>query len=118
MGHSVLTVQESGRGNVGFADPDVFEYARTNGLSILTFNRKHYLRLHDERPDHAGIVACKQPDPPDDYPDMATRIDEEVRRHEPLDGQVLRINAATARLAGRDSRGSVTPSSAARWRSR
>ena len=91
LGHVIETVQESGRGNIGFPDPGVFELARSSGRAVLTLNRKDYLRLHASQPDHAGIVVCRQSDSPADFDDLAVLIDEAVRREEPLSGKVVRV---------------------------
>ena len=31
---------------------------RADGRVLLTLNRKHFVRLHGERPDHAGMILC------------------------------------------------------------
>ena len=39
-------------------DEDVLAFARAKGRIFLTLNRKHFIRLHNQNPDHPGIVVC------------------------------------------------------------
>lgn len=75
LGHDVLTIQESGLANRGTPDPDVLAFAVSQGRAILTMNRKHFIRLHRDRPDHCGIFICTA-DP--DVLALAERIDRGV----------------------------------------
>lgn len=59
LGHDVVTIQERGLASQAVPDSDVLERAISEGRAILTFNWKHFLRLHSSRPDHAGIIICK-----------------------------------------------------------
>jgi hypothetical protein len=58
LGHDIETVLDAGIAGQGVSDPDVLEYAVGRGRAVLTLNRKHFIRLHRQRPDHAGIVVC------------------------------------------------------------
>jgi hypothetical protein len=58
LGHDVLTVLEAGRANQGIPDADVLADASTLGRAVLTFDRRHFIRLHLKTPTHAGIVVC------------------------------------------------------------
>jgi predicted nuclease of predicted toxin-antitoxin system len=55
LGHNVLTVQEAE--NRGLADDEVLTFASRNNRTILTLNRRHFIRLHKLQPGHAGIVS-------------------------------------------------------------
>ncbi|MDZ4657968.1 MAG: DUF5615 family PIN-like protein [Bythopirellula sp.] len=57
LGHDVLTVSETGKANQAWPDEDVLEYATQDDRALLTFNRKHFVRLYDTQV-HAGIIAC------------------------------------------------------------
>lgn len=57
-GLDILTVQESGHGNKGFDDNEVLDFARLDGRAVLTLNRKHFIRLHQQYNSHFGIVVC------------------------------------------------------------
>ena len=57
-GHDAITVSETGKANQQVSDDQVLEFAISDERAVLTFNRKHFFRLHRQRPDHRGIVAC------------------------------------------------------------
>ncbi len=58
FGHDVETVVEAGFAGRGVSDSDVLEYAVAKGRAVLTLNRKHFIQLHRQRSEHAGIVVC------------------------------------------------------------
>ena len=70
LGHDVLTVQESG--NTGLSDPEVLGFAIVNERTVLTQNRRDFKRLHQLRPNHAGIIVCTEDR---NLEALATRID-------------------------------------------
>jgi hypothetical protein len=59
-GHDAVTVAETGKANQKMSDDQVLEFAISDERAVLTFNRKHFFRLHRQRPDHQGIVACRR----------------------------------------------------------
>jgi hypothetical protein len=69
FGHDVLTVQEDGR--TAAPDRQVLARAHALGRAVLTYNRRHYERLHRHGASHSGIVSAKQ-DP--DHLALAARI--------------------------------------------
>ena len=71
-GHDAVTVAETGKANQKMSDDQVLKFAISDERAVLTFNRKHFFRLHRQRPDHQGIVACTY-DP--DSLALAERID-------------------------------------------
>lgn len=89
LGHEALTVVDTGKAGQAVADDEVLAFASAEGRALLTLNRKHFIRLHHERPDHAGIVVCTF-DP--DFVGQATRIDATLRASEPLARRLLRVN--------------------------
>jgi hypothetical protein len=56
LGHDVLTVQEAGQ--KGQKDPAVLAFASAQGRAVLTYNRRHFIRLHRQTSSHTGIVIC------------------------------------------------------------
>lgn len=46
LGHDVVTAQESGMAHQGVEDAEVLAFATSQGRAILTFNRRHFMRLH------------------------------------------------------------------------
>jgi Domain of unknown function (DUF5615) len=69
-GHDVITAQEDGRASA--PDPDVLARAHALGRVVLTYNRRHYERLHRQGDDHSGILSASQDN---DHPALAARID-------------------------------------------
>lgn len=89
LGHDVVTIQEAG--NAGQAVPDraVLEYAIDKERGILTINRKHFIRLHQEHPNHAGIIVCTF-DP--DFVGQAYRIHTAIEAASQIAGRLIRVN--------------------------
>ena len=88
-GHDVLTTAEAGRAGQSIPDDQVLAFAVSSSLAVLTLNRRHFIRLHQERPDHSGIVVCTF-DP--DFSALATRIHAEVSGVGTLRGRLVRVN--------------------------
>jgi hypothetical protein len=58
LGHDVLTTQNTGMAGRAIPDGDVLDFARREGRAIVTLNRKHFIRLHNQSSSHAGIIVC------------------------------------------------------------
>jgi hypothetical protein len=89
LGHDVLTVAEAGKASQKIPDEGVLEFATQQQRAVLTINRQHFIRLHDLRPDHAGIVVCTQDA---DTDGQAMRIHEAVQPVESLQSRLIRVN--------------------------
>jgi hypothetical protein len=89
LGHDVLTVQGTGGSGEAVSDEDVLAFAVSQGRTVLTLNRRHFVRLHESRPDHAGVIVCTF-DP--DFDGQAHRIHQAVRERQHLAGQLIRVN--------------------------
>jgi hypothetical protein len=89
LGHDVLTVLETGKAGQGWPDDEVLAFATAQGRSVLTINRRHFLRLHSAQPKHAGIIVCTF-DP--DFLGQAARIHDEIENCKDLAGRLLRVN--------------------------
>jgi predicted nuclease of predicted toxin-antitoxin system len=87
LGHTVLTVQEAD--NRGLSDEEVLSFAMATGRAVLTLNRRHFIRLHQVQPDHAGILVCRDDS---NREKMARRISEEIALSELLIGKLIRVN--------------------------
>jgi hypothetical protein len=87
LGHDVVTVQEAGR--AGGSDPQVLADATARGRAVLTFNRRHFERLHRQGTLHTGIISCTRDR---DHAALAARIDRAIATAGPLAGQHLRVN--------------------------
>jgi predicted nuclease of predicted toxin-antitoxin system len=88
LGHDVLTVQEAGQANQKISDPDVLAFATEDNRTVVTQNRKDFIRLHNLQPEHAGIIVCTNDR---DWQALATRIDAAIRDKEMLQGKLIRI---------------------------
>lgn len=89
LGHDVLTVLEVGKADMAETDEAVLAYACSESRILLTLNRKHFVRLHGDHPDHAGIVVCSL-DP--DFAGQAHRIGAAIGAGADLRNKLLRVN--------------------------
>ena len=92
LGHDVLTTRDANQDNQRMPDEDVLAFAVQDGRAILTFNRKHFIRLHSRQPNHNGMVVCTF-DP--DFDAQAQRIHDAVNDLDTLNGQLVRVNRAS-----------------------
>jgi hypothetical protein len=56
LGHDVVTAQEDGRTST--PDPDILARAHALGRAVLTYNRRHFERLHRQGGAHSGILSA------------------------------------------------------------
>jgi len=89
LGHDVVTIQEQGRASEAVADPEVLAWAISEGRTVLTVNRKDFIRLHQRVPAHAGIIVCTA-DP--HFAGQARRIHDVIQACPDLRGQLLHVN--------------------------
>ena len=89
FGHDVLTIHETGKAGQRISDEDVLAFARADNRVVLTLNRKHFIRLHNEQPQHSGIVVCTF-DP--DFAGQAMRIHTAIGSPALLEGELIRVN--------------------------
>ena len=89
LGHDVVTIQETGKADQALPDDKVLEFATAENRAVLTLNRRHFIRLHHEQPQHAGIIVCTV-DP--DFARQAERIHQSISALTSLSGQLLRVN--------------------------
>jgi predicted nuclease of predicted toxin-antitoxin system len=89
LGHDVLTVAESGNAGTAFSDREVLEFSSSEERILVTLNRRHFIRLHEEQPDHEGIIVCTFDA---DFARQAESIHDEVERRESMSGRLVRVN--------------------------
>ncbi|MEK7442132.1 MAG: DUF5615 family PIN-like protein [Chloroflexota bacterium] len=89
LGHDVLTIQETGKAGQATPDEDVLAFAISEKRVLLTINRKHFIRLHNQESKHTGIIVCTF-DP--DFAALARRIHDSVESNETLESKLIRIN--------------------------
>lgn len=92
LGHDVVTIQERGWGSEGVPDSDVLALAAAEGRAVLTLNRRDFVRLHRQQPEHTGIIVCTV-DP--DFPGLASRIHAAIEQTGGLHGKLVRVNRPT-----------------------
>ncbi len=88
MGHDVLTVQQAGKANLGIPDDEVLAFAISDNRTVITLNRKDFIKLHRSSPKHSGIIVCTNDT---DRYRMTTRINETISREESLTGKLIRV---------------------------
>jgi hypothetical protein len=88
-GHDVLAARDDGRANQGIPDPQVLARATKLGRAVITFNRRHYVRLHRADPNHAGVVAVTDDR---DVPALAARILAALAGVTDLTGQLVTVD--------------------------
>ena len=89
MGNDVQTVQDTGRAGEAWADEKVLAHAASEGRVLLTINRRHFIALHSEFPDHSGIVVCSLDL---DFDGLAQRIHDAVLTAGDMRGRLIRLN--------------------------
>jgi predicted nuclease of predicted toxin-antitoxin system len=88
LGHDVLTSLDAGNANSAVPDSEVLAFATAEGRTLLSHNRRDFLRLHSGRTaSHAGIVLCTF-DP--DFASLAIRIHAAVATQSNISDQVIR----------------------------
>lgn len=85
----MLTAHEAGQAGQGIEDAAVLAFATAAGRAVLTFNRRHFIRLHTVVSSHAGIIVCTRDD---DIGALADRIHQQLQSAPTLQNQLLRIN--------------------------
>lgn len=88
LGHDVLTTHDAGKSNQGIEDDAVLRFAIEDDRSVITINRRDFIRLHRAVPTHRGIIVCTENR---DYPAFAKRIDDAIRQAGDLSDRLIRI---------------------------
>jgi predicted nuclease of predicted toxin-antitoxin system len=73
LGHDVLTIQETGQADQALSDVEVLAFAAREQRALLTLNRRHFIRLHQENSRHG-------------------RIHQAIGAQASLAGQLIRVN--------------------------
>lgn len=87
-GHDVVTMLDLGLAGLAIPDEQVFAIAVAMNRCVLTFNRKDFIKIHRENPDHLGIIICTRNA---DVVGLFSKISELLLKHEMLDGKLLRL---------------------------
>jgi predicted nuclease of predicted toxin-antitoxin system len=89
LGHDILTIQETGKADQALPDEKVLEFAAAENRAVLTLNRRHFIRLHQENQTHGGVIVCTFDA---DFAGQAERIHQAISGHSSLSGQLIRVN--------------------------
>jgi predicted nuclease of predicted toxin-antitoxin system len=89
FGHDVWTAKDAGNANQKIPDENVLAYAITGERVVLTRNRRDFIALHRQIPEHAGIIVCTEYS---DFQSQAILIHEAVCAQKDLKGKLIRIN--------------------------
>jgi len=93
LGHDVLTIRETGQAGRAQSDEAVLASACSQGRVLLTFNRKHFIRLHQQQHDHCGIIVCTVDA---DFIALANRIHHALETEKREAMWLVRINRPTS----------------------
>ncbi len=96
LGHDVLTSLEAGNANRQTPDAAVLAFATSENPAVLTINRKHFIALHNQRPEQRGIVVCSMDA---DFVILANRIDSAISGQADLSGKLIRVDRPAAESA-------------------
>lgn len=89
FGHDVLTIQETGKAGQAMSDEEVLAFANKEKRILLTMNRSHFIRLHQQKHPHVGMIVCTYDS---DFSALARRIDEALQKEIDFVGKVVRVN--------------------------
>jgi len=89
LGHDVLTIADVGQAGRSLTDEAVLGLATADDRTVMTLNRKHFVRLHAAGLSHAGIIVCSLDL---DFHEQAERIQAAIIAHTPLAGRLIRVN--------------------------
>ncbi len=95
LGHDVLTMLEAGQTGLSMSDKDVLSFACQERRALLTMNRRHFIRLHRDNPNHSGIIVCSF-DP--DFGELARRVHQAIEAEPALQGQLLRVSRPASKV--------------------
>jgi hypothetical protein len=89
LGHDAVTIGDAGKAGQSLVDEAVLLLATADGRTLLTLNRKHFVRLHASVPHHAGIIVCSLDL---DFAGQAGRIHAAIATQAALSGCLVRVN--------------------------
>lgn len=88
LGHDVRTIQEDGQAGLKWPDSEILRRATELGRTVVTLNRRDFIGLHLQNPNHAGIIACTQNL---DFAQLAGRITAAIATEDTLAGRLIRV---------------------------
>ncbi len=88
LGYDILTVQDAGKAEQKIPDPEVLHYSISLNRAVLTMNRRDFICLHTQTPQHQGIVICKSST---NWEKIAQAIHSHLSEFETIEKQLIRI---------------------------
>lgn len=88
LGYDILTVQEAGRANQRIPDDQVLSFATACERAVITQNRRDFVKLHQQYPNHSGIVVCSKNL---DWDSFTTAICQTLENCEVTAGKLVRV---------------------------
>ena len=89
LGYDVVTIQESGKAGQALPDESVLAFACAEGRMVVTYNRKHFIQLHNQQHEHCGIIVCSVDA---DFVGLAQRIHEAIQKQLETSRPLIRVN--------------------------
>jgi predicted nuclease of predicted toxin-antitoxin system len=86
--YDILTVQDAGKAEQKIPDPEVLQYAISLNRAVITMNRRDFIRLHAQIPQHKGIVICKSST---NWEKIAQAIHKHLIQSDSIEGQPIGI---------------------------
>jgi Domain of unknown function (DUF5615) len=80
---------EAGQAGHGIEDSAVLAFATAAGRAVVTFNRRHFIRLHAAVWSHGGIIVCTRDD---DVAALANRIHHQIQSAPVSLNRLLRVH--------------------------
>jgi len=93
IGYDVATVADARKAGQSLTDRAVLELATADQRAVVTLNRRHFVRLHETEPSHAGIIVCSLDL---DFDGQAARIDQAIANEQSIVGRLIRVIALNA----------------------
>ncbi|HDN27510.1 MAG TPA: hypothetical protein ENG03_10530 [Thioploca sp.] len=89
LGYDILTAYEAGQANQDIPDEEVLAFAKQQKRAVITYNRKHFIKLHHHIKEHTGIIVCTE-----DHHDqrLAKNSHSQLTTHISLDNKLIRVN--------------------------
>lgn len=88
LGHDVRTTADSGKSNQRIPDDEVLAFSVKEQRILVTFNRRHFIKLHQEQPNHAGIIICTVDS---NFDTLAERIHAVLEANPTMTGKLVRV---------------------------
>ncbi|MFZ5832991.1 MAG: DUF5615 family PIN-like protein [Planctomycetota bacterium] len=76
LGHDVLTTSEAGTAGQALSDDEVLDFAVGEKRTLVTLNRRHCVRIYQQRSTHEGIIVCTVDN---DFTSLAARSSRDTR---------------------------------------